>query len=193
MNNKMKFILTSPFGEVSHTHPTPHSGIDLAMPEGTPLRAVTSGVVDKVFNYGNQNAGKGVIIQFDDHKYAIYGHMKDVFVKKGQTLNYGDSIGLSGNTGHSTGPHLHFGIHEGARYVDPSAFMDDLQKVSGDWDYAHLGPADNALVGGDSFDFAIHRVDDWVDTQNAFWQEPAMTQFGDFINVLIDMMHGTII
>lgn len=52
--------------------------------------------------------------------------MSDVTVKVGDKLNYGDLIGYSGNTGHSTGPHLHFGIKDGNRFIDPSEYEKDL-------------------------------------------------------------------
>ena len=126
---QMKFILSSPFGDVSSVHPLPHRGMDLAMPEGTLLRTVTNGVVDRVFNDGK--CGKGVMVQFETNKYNIYCHMKEVFVNPGQHLQYGDKIGLSGNTGNSTGPHLHLGVKDGGQYLDPSSFNNDLQELSG--------------------------------------------------------------
>jgi murein DD-endopeptidase MepM/ murein hydrolase activator NlpD len=126
---KIRFILSSPYGDVSSVHPTPHTGMDLAMPEGTLLRTVKDGVVDKVFNGGK--CGNGVLVQFDTDKYNIYCHMKEVFVSPGQRLQYGDKIGLSGNTGYSTGPHLHFGVKEGGQYLDPSSFNNDLQELTG--------------------------------------------------------------
>lgn len=188
----MKFILSSPFGEVTSIHPTPHSGIDLAMPENTTLRTVVSGVVDKVFDYGSQNAGKGVIVQYGPNEYAIYGHMNEVLVKKGQTLNYGDTIGLSGNTGHSTGPHLHFGIKEAGQFQDPSPFINDLNKVSGEWNHFENQSA-NAMISNDSWDFAVHRIDDFHETTNPIWQAPPMEAFGDLLNIMLDLFNTTII
>ena len=141
----MKFRLTSPYGELSLVHPKPHTGIDLAMPEGTPLRSVVNGVVEKIVDYGNENIGKGVIIAFEDGKKAIYGHMSDVTVKVGDKLNYGDLIGYSGNTGHSTGPHLHFGIKDGNRFIDPSEYEKNLQEICGSWAHVNVGETQYAF------------------------------------------------
>jgi len=127
----MKFIITAPFQEISKIHPTPHSGMDLAMPEGTTLRSVAEGKIDQVFDYGSRNAGRGVIIDAGHNKFIIYGHMSQVTVHPGQSIHHGDTIGFSGNTGHSTGPHLHFGVREGMHWVDPTAFNDDLQNITG--------------------------------------------------------------
>lgn len=131
----MKFIISSKYGEISKIHPTPHSGIDLVMPEGTTLRSISNGTVSKVFDYGNENAGRGVIVQTGDDQYHIFGHMNKVTVKEGQHVNYGDPIGFSGNTGHSTGPHLHFGVKEGGEFIDPSPLVEKIQSVAGSTTY----------------------------------------------------------
>lgn len=113
--------ITSKFGEVSRIHPTPHTGIDIGLPEGSQLHSIGEAVVEQVVDYGSQNIGKGVILRLADGREAIYGHMSDIKVKAGQTLHEGDIIGLSGNTGHSTGPHLHFGMKDNGQFVDPTS------------------------------------------------------------------------
>ncbi|WP_226085627.1 M23 family metallopeptidase [Mesobacillus sp. S13] len=113
--------ITSKFGEVSQVHPTPHTGIDIGFPEGSQLHSIGEAVVERVVDYGSQNIGKGVILRLADGREAIYGHMSDIKVKSGQTLHEGDIIGLSGNTGHSTGPHLHFGMKDNGQFVDPTS------------------------------------------------------------------------
>lgn len=83
-----------------------HDGIDFGLPEGTPLKAADSGVV---VHAGLNPYGKTVII---DHSWGktYYGHLNVIYVTENQKVSKGDIIGLSGNTGFSTGPHLHFGI-----------------------------------------------------------------------------------
>lgn len=128
----MKFKLTSPYGELSEVRDHPHHGIDLAMPEGTELRSISDGVVERVVDFGGENLGKGVFIRHDDGTLGIYGHMNDISVKVGEHVNAGEYIGLSGNTGHSTGPHLHFGMKgEDGSWVDPTPIAKDLSNISG--------------------------------------------------------------
>ncbi|AZU61094.1 M23 family metallopeptidase [Neobacillus mesonae] len=133
----MKFRLTGKFGELSPVRNwQPHSGIDLAMPEGTTLRSIGNGVVDKVFD-GSSAIGKGLSIKFPDGTRAIYGHLSDVKVRVGENLSAGDVIGFSGNTGNSTGPHLHFGLKDASGgTLDPTPFADKLASISGD----HVAP-----------------------------------------------------
>ncbi|PGT89239.1 M23 family metallopeptidase [Bacillus sp. AFS040349] len=122
--------ITSKYGEVSQLHPTGHKGVDIALNEGTPLRSVSDGIVQRVVDLGNENIGKGVIVQLEDGKQAIYGHMSNISVKEGQLIHKGEVIGLSGNTGHSTGPHLHFGMKENGDFIDPTPVVDQTVNQS---------------------------------------------------------------
>ncbi|PLR89520.1 M23 family metallopeptidase [Bacillus sp. T33-2] len=128
----MKFRLTGEFGELALVRDMlPHSGIDLAMPEGTILRSIADGVVDKVFD-GSGAIGKGLSVQMPDGSHAIYGHMSDINVHVGQHIHVGDIIGASGNTGNSTGPHLHFGMKDAdGSFVDPTPLAEQLANISG--------------------------------------------------------------
>ena len=93
-----------------------HIGLDLACPAGTPIKAADDGVVIKM---ALQRTGYGhhVIIDHGNGKTTLYGHMTDVYVKEGQTVQRGETIGLEGSTGKSTGPHLHFEVRFwGVRY-----------------------------------------------------------------------------
>jgi hypothetical protein len=139
----MKFRMSSEFGVLEQIRNGKHNGIDLAMPEGTTLRSIADGVIERVVDYGSENIGKGVIIKLDDGSSAIYGHMSDISVKVGETLKAGEVIGLSGNTGHSTGAHLHFGLWKDGAYQDPTPLADALANISGDvgngWLYTPLG------------------------------------------------------
>lgn len=117
----MKFQLTGKYGELSEVRNNiPHTGIDISMPEGTVLGALRDGVVDRVYD-GSGAIGKGLSIKFDDGSRAIYGHLSDVSVKVGEHIDAGETIGFSGNTGHSTGPHLHFAMKDSAGgWLDPT-------------------------------------------------------------------------
>jgi hypothetical protein len=122
----MRINITSRYGDVDRLHPKGHTGIDFAMPEGTPLRSVLDGVVERVVDYGGDNIGKGVLVRFSDGTTGIYGHMSEIKVRVGQHIAEGQTLGLSGNTGFSTGPHLHFGLKDGGSFVDPTPLAGKL-------------------------------------------------------------------
>lgn len=129
----MRFRLSGQFGELSPVRDLqPHNGIDLSMPEGTTLRSISEGVVDKVFD-GTDTIGNGLSIQMPDGSRAIYGHLSEVKAHVGDKVHAGDIIGLSGNTGNSTGPHLHFGLKDAnGNVVDPTPLADNLSSISGE-------------------------------------------------------------
>jgi hypothetical protein len=129
----MRVNITSRYGEVSNLHPAGHTGIDLGISEGTPLRSLFDGVVERVVDYGAENIGKGVIVRFADGSQGIYGHMSRIIVKEGQQISEGDKLGLSGNTGFSTGPHLHFGLKEDGSFVDPTPLAEKLGDYSSEF------------------------------------------------------------
>lgn len=129
----MKFRITSKFGALEEVREGPHTGVDIAMPEGTTLRSIVDGEVIKVFD-GKGNIGEGVKVLGEDHREYIYGHMSDVDVKVGDKVNFGDVLGESGNTGRSTGEHLHFSVVEDGEFVNPTVLLPTLQKITGvDW------------------------------------------------------------
>lgn len=136
--------ITSKYGAIDSVHRTPHTGIDLAMPEGTPLRSISEGVVKRILDYGDKNVGKGVIIQHQDGTQSIYGHLSQIQVKQGDILQKGEQFALSGNTGHSTGPHLHFGLKsENGALMDPTPLADQVAKNAGD-----MGLIDRIIANG---------------------------------------------
>lgn len=106
---------TSPFG--MRMHPTKkvlklHTGIDLAVPEGTPLISIYDGVVRHT-GYDGDGWGNYIVIDLTDGRSVLYAHMKAgnpyaSGIAIGRTVSKGTVIGYSGNTGASTGPHLHF-------------------------------------------------------------------------------------
>jgi len=101
--------ITQPWGRPNPRYAAKrHTGIDYGMPVGTPLFAVTDGTIKDVLN--DKSYGKVVVLSatHEGTKYDIwYCHMSKPEVKKGQKVSVGTQLGLSGNTGNSTGPHLH--------------------------------------------------------------------------------------
>ncbi|MFF3956594.1 peptidoglycan DD-metalloendopeptidase family protein [Streptomyces sp. NPDC001890] len=101
-----------------------HSGIDFPVAAGTSVKTITSGTVVTAGwggAYGNQ-----VVVKHADGHYSQYGHLSSLSVSAGQTVTVGQQIGLSGSTGNSTGPHLHFEVRTGPAYgsdIDPIAFL----------------------------------------------------------------------
>lgn len=97
-----------------------HDGVDLAMPEGTEVLASASGEVTYVSTdpqaFQNCGAcisyGAYIIIKHDDDYTTKYAHLSEILVSAGDTISQGQIIGKSGNSGGSTGPHLHFEINE---------------------------------------------------------------------------------
>lgn len=111
-------ITQGPGGQYSHTGPRGRYAIDIAMPEGTPIVAARGGVVVKTENNqngrGNNPAGNFVRILHDDGTMGIYLHLQQgsVAVREGQRVSTGNLLARSGNTGNSTGPHLHFVVQQ---------------------------------------------------------------------------------
>jgi murein DD-endopeptidase MepM/ murein hydrolase activator NlpD len=131
----MKINITSRYGDVDRLHPNGHTGIDFSLNEGSILRSVMDGVVQKVVDYGPENIGKGVLVQFSDGTTGVYGHMSRIIVREGQKVAEGQQLGYSGNSGFSTGPHLHFGLKENGHFIDPTPLADTVGEYTGGvWD-----------------------------------------------------------
>lgn len=88
-----------------------YNGIDIGIPVGSPVMASASGTITVARNYGyNGGYGDYVVISHPNGTQTVYGHLSAVIVSQGQTVVQGQVIGYSGNTGKSTGAHLHFEI-----------------------------------------------------------------------------------
>jgi lipoprotein NlpD len=101
-----------------------HEGIDLVAPLGTPILAAAEGQVihaGEVRGYGNL-----VLVRHDRRFVTVYAHCLTLRVKEGQKVSQGEVIAEVGNTGHSTGPHLHFEIRDQGKARNPLFFLDPL-------------------------------------------------------------------
>ena len=93
-----------------------HTGVDVAAEEGTIIKASMEGIVELVSSEGDY--GNHINIR-NNNVSTLYAHCSKIFVKEGQIVGQGQEIGAVGNTGNSTGPHLHFEIRIDDRFVDP--------------------------------------------------------------------------
>ena len=131
----MKFPITSKFNAAESFRESKHTGIDLAMEKGTEIYSINDGVVSKTVDYGAENIGKGVFVEWEDGQTAIYGHLDKILVKEGDIVEAGNLIGLSGNTGNTVGInggfHLHFGLKDTTgQFINPEPYNDLLQNMS---------------------------------------------------------------
>jgi len=88
-----------------------HNGVDFAVKSGTPVKAADSGVVKAIGDNGRYAYGKWIAIDHQNGLITLYGHFSGYAVSVGQKVARGQTIGYSGNTGFSTGPHLHFTVY----------------------------------------------------------------------------------
>ncbi|MBN2327302.1 MAG: peptidoglycan DD-metalloendopeptidase family protein [Candidatus Omnitrophica bacterium] len=113
-------IITSEFGRrihpISH-QPHFHKGVDIGAPIGTPIYPIKPGVVE--FSGEKSGYGQVVEIKHDDGTYSLYAHLSDRQVEAGDSIRAADRLGLSGDSGRTTGPHLHLEIHQNGAAVDP--------------------------------------------------------------------------
>lgn len=123
-------------GQYSHFTPKGRYAVDIAMPEGTPIVAARGGMVVKIENEqsgrGNNPAGNFVRIMHDDGTMGVYLHLMkgSVAVREGQRVESGTRIARSGNTGNSTGPHLHFVVQRNVGLAIESIPFDFSQPVN---------------------------------------------------------------
>jgi LysM repeat protein len=116
--------VVSPFGW--RTHPVlgyrhEHNGIDIDVQDGTTVHAAAYGRV--VFTGDQEGYGTYVAIEHEDGYVTGYGHLSKVLVRKGQFVEAGQAIALSGNSGISSGPHLHFELRNGTFSIDPARYL----------------------------------------------------------------------
>lgn len=103
----VKGVITSGFGARGGEH----KGIDIAAPEGTPVAAAKAGTVKR--SYDSSSYGNVIFICHQNGDETVYAHLRTRLVHKGDSVKQGEKIGEVGSTGDSTGPHLHFEVHNG--------------------------------------------------------------------------------
>ncbi len=108
----------SPFGYKTDFH----YGVDLANPIGTPIYSAAEGIVEMAV-YSNSGYGMHVQVAHGYGFATMYAHMNSIYVRSGQMVSKGQVIGTVGNTGHSTGPHLHYEVHIYGEKVNPIHYM----------------------------------------------------------------------
>ncbi|WP_037625897.1 M23 family metallopeptidase [Streptomyces aureus] len=127
-----KYTLSASFDQAGGMWAHKHSGQDFAVPQGTNVMAAHGGTVVKA---GPNGAGDGpaygnaIVIKHANGKYSQYAHLSRIDVRVGQVVSTGQHIALSGNTGNSSGPHLHFEIRTTPNYgsaVNPVAFLHSM-------------------------------------------------------------------
>lgn len=119
--------ISSPYGPRDLFGRKFHYGMDFAAPTGTPVYAPANGVVDIVF-VQNKSCGNGLVIEHSAGYSTQYCHFSSVSVKKGDKVSAGCLIGKSGNTGQSTGPHLHYSVIKDGHKIDPADFIEPGHK-----------------------------------------------------------------
>ncbi|MAJ03874.1 MAG: peptidase M23 [Marinovum sp.] len=118
------FRYTSGFGQ---RWGRPHNGVDFAAPNGTPIHTTADGTV----SFAGWEGGYGRLIKIR-HAFGIetrYAHLSKIRVKKGQRVSRGDRIGDMGNSGNSTGTHLHYEVREGGKAVNPMRYIKAAKDV----------------------------------------------------------------
>lgn len=118
-------VVTSEFGYRSDPftgETRGHTGMDLAVPTGTPIRAALPGTVT-VSTYNQGGYGYYIMIDHGDGLSTLYGHCSQLLASVGRTVEAGDVIALSGSTGRSTGPHLHFEVRVNGQRTNPRSYL----------------------------------------------------------------------
>lgn len=115
--------ITSPFG--MRVHPITgryklHTGVDIGAPTGTPIGAADKGLV--IYTGWKKAYGKTVLIDHGSGVVTWYAHCSSILVHEGQLVTRGQTIARVGNTGWSTGPHLHFGVSQNGKWRNPQSF-----------------------------------------------------------------------
>ncbi|MFH7596613.1 M23 family metallopeptidase [Streptomyces racemochromogenes] len=123
------YTLSATFGKGGTMWAHKHSGQDFAVPVGTPVHAASAGTVVKAGPNGGGDGpayGNAIVVKHANNTYSQYAHLSKILVKVGQKVAVDEKIALSGNTGNSSGPHLHFEIRTTPNYgsaINPVVFL----------------------------------------------------------------------
>lgn len=106
-----------------------HHGTDLKLNIGDPVRSAFDGIV-RITSYERYGYGHYVVVRHRNGLETLYGHLSKIGVRVGQEISAGDTLGLGGNTGRSTGPHLHFEVRYKGLSIDPTEIFDfDIGRI----------------------------------------------------------------
>jgi murein DD-endopeptidase MepM/ murein hydrolase activator NlpD len=122
-----------------------HTGVDIGVPPGTPVHATAAGTV--VFAGWSNVYGNQVIVAAGGGLDTMYGHNEEILVRPGQQVSKGQVLALSGSTGWSTGPHVHYEIDRNGQPVNPDAYL------PGYADVARGGGSSDVAAGGRTWGF----------------------------------------
>jgi murein DD-endopeptidase MepM/ murein hydrolase activator NlpD len=115
-------VLTPVVGVVTQDYSLlDHHGIDIGVPEGTKVIASRGGTVSRVWE--DSIYGLAVMVDHEEGMQTLYAHNSKVLVQPGDSVSTGTPLSLSGNTGNSKGPHLHFEIRKNGKTVDPEKYV----------------------------------------------------------------------
>ena len=118
------FPVTADYGTPGSWAAGHHTGVDFATPVGTPVHAVGPGVVEQAGPAGDY--GKAVLVRMADGRHTLYAHLSRIGVAEGDRVTAATVVGDSGNTGRTTGPHLHFEVRSDVGYgtdLDPERYL----------------------------------------------------------------------
>jgi murein DD-endopeptidase MepM/ murein hydrolase activator NlpD len=116
--------ISSPYGYRNHPVREErrfHTGVDLSVPSGTEVKATADGIVS--FAGWTENSGIVVVVEHGHGFSTAYAHNRKALARVGQRIARGDVIAMSGSTGLSTGPHVHYEIWRNGRHADPAGFL----------------------------------------------------------------------
>ncbi len=120
--NPVSGVITSRYGSNDSVRSHAHSGLDIAAPYGTPIKAAASGTVTYSGNAGD-GFGNYVIISHGNGVTTVYAHCSQLLVSAGQTVSQGDVIAKVGSTGNSTGNHLHLEVRKNGVNYNPQNYV----------------------------------------------------------------------
>lgn len=113
--------IMSGFGD--NDNGSPNDGIDISLPAGTPIKAAENGVV--IYSgSGLKEYGNTVLVRHDNGLVTVYGHASELIVKRGDNVNRGQVVAVSGMSGEASRPKLHFEIRKNAKPVDPLSYLE---------------------------------------------------------------------
>jgi murein DD-endopeptidase MepM/ murein hydrolase activator NlpD len=143
--------ITSPFGarlSPFDGNPEIHTGVDIGVPAGTPVHATAAGTV--VFAGWNNIYGNQVIVATGDGLDTMFGHNERLLVHAGEQVGKGQVLALSGSTGWSTGPHVHYEIDQNGQPINPDHYLPGYADVASGGGASHVGTgsAGNFGYGG---------------------------------------------